>query len=174
MRPSRLRRRLGAAAFFIIMGAAGLAMGAACLHRAWLERGLKLRGVAADAEVVGLRVLDQSDEGPTYQVRYRFQAGLAGETYSAHDLLREKDAFLAVTKDSFDEARASGKVPVVYDGNDPWNNSPVRQPGWKGVTDSPWFFFLGGLPFLAVGAFLLLLGFGLLFVRRLPPLSPGP
>jgi hypothetical protein len=81
---------------------------------------------------------------------------------------------LAVTKDSFDEARASGKVPVVYDGNDPWNNSPVRQPGWKGVTDSPWFFFLGGLPFLAVGAFLLLLGFGLLFVRRLPPLSPGP
>lgn len=151
-RVRRSQRRRWVLPFLLPVSLIAFAMGFGCLVLARDARALRLRGRTTVAAVDATRrVWVGGDE--ERQVRYHFQLEPGGPVYSARGLFHEPDAWAGLQFPAFDEAEKTRTVLVVYDPADPWNHGLVKSPGFAGITDSPWFFGLGALPFLAVGLF---------------------
>src|SRR5258708_5851399 len=96
-------RRKNRSPFLIIgFGIFWLAVGIACSLAAWDEIRIKLHSETAIAQVIALREIHGRHGG--YQVRYHFHTEPSGTEFSASDLFRGQDSYIAVNMDGWREA----------------------------------------------------------------------
>lgn len=99
-------------------------IGAACLYLGSCELRLRLDGVTTTATVVDTR--ETGGRSPSFQVRYHFEVKPYGWVYSFSDPIRGRDSYAPMTFEAWKQAKASGRVPILYEFDNPWNNRPVQ------------------------------------------------
>lgn len=158
------RREKWIAAIGLLAAAIMLTPAYFILALGWQEHCLRARGKAANAAVTELRVRKIRSRREVCEVRYRFQVGNGGPGYTSRDPWRGENSWTRLKRSACDDARKSGTVAVKYDPQDPWTHEVAGTTGISGVTDTPWFFVLGSLPFILAGCFAFVLGFSALML----------
>jgi hypothetical protein len=103
-------------------------LGVSLLYSAWQEHELILHGKTVVAVAYDFR-----RDLKNYQyLRYHFQLGAGGPTYSCGDSIGRKNLAVSVRREVWDQAQKTGTVSVVYDVRNPWNNEVAddARPPW--------------------------------------------
>jgi hypothetical protein len=101
----------------------------------WQATVLRLDGVTTTAEVVETfeRHRGRRSAGSSYRVRYRFRADGSDRWYGYDRVMLKGEPAAPVTRPVWEQARATGRIQVVYRRSDPTLNRPADAAPLDGI-----------------------------------------
>ena len=107
-------------------------LGVSLLYSSWQEHELILHGTTVVASADDFRRGLKNE----YLLRYHFQLGAGGPTYSCGgDGTGRTNLLASVRRETWDQAQKTGTIGVLYDVRNPWNNEAADEsrPPWEGA-----------------------------------------